>query len=410
MRIRSSRVSRIETPHLLIVGTMNRPDVVAMFKGVRARMTFLEYEDNWGVPLEPATYERYGEVTTWEQHRSADALLERLRPDRLAMISVGSREQVALRAAAGEHGLEVVHVEHGYRLPLQTRMSPALDATRNEYRSPGLRRHVFFLGSLARRRWRHRNALVRYAYGTVRDHSHRLLVSSADLRRADRYVSYSPECFEFHRKADRVPLPVADRTIYTGVPQFDCFHDEPAGVDPAAVLLVDHQLHNSGLLGWDAAFRHTWAERLFEVVCRQGKRTLYVKEHPGDRSRAWDTYEGRGVVRLRSVGELADRSRSTPVALGIMSTLQMPVIAQRHTAMVSLEIHPRKGPALSQRFVDAGVCEPVSSFAELSAALGRCDELHTRQVASKKSFTTQFLHRLDGRATQRLGDALVAFS
>jgi hypothetical protein len=30
-----------------------------MFRHVDARMTFLEYEDNWGVRLDPAIYEPY---------------------------------------------------------------------------------------------------------------------------------------------------------------------------------------------------------------------------------------------------------------------------------------------------------------------------------------------------------------
>ena len=386
---------------------MNRPDVVAMFRGVDARMTFLEYEDNWGVRLDPSTYDPFGDVTTWEQHRSVDGLLDRLQPDRLVMISVNSREQVALRVAAREGGLEVVHVEHGYRLPLQTRLAPEVESGSKRYRSPGVRRHAFFARSLAHRRRGDRAKLVRYAYGTVRDRSHRLLLSSADLRRADRYVSYAPECFAFHREADRVPATVAERTVFTGVPQFDCFRDLAGDPDPDAVLLVDTQIHNAGIRGWDAAFRKPWVDELFQVVCMRAGKTLYVKEHPGDTTDAWRPYVGRGVVRLHSLEEVAERSRTTPVALGIMSTLQMPVAAQPRTAMISLEIHPGHGPRLSQRFVEAGVCEPVDSFEELSAALARSDELRARQAPQKQSFTAQFLHRLDGRAAERLAEALV---
>ena len=102
-------------------------------------------------------------------------LLDDLRPDRIAMVSINSREQVALRVAARERGLEVLHVEHGYRLPLQTRLAHETQPGGNRYRSPGVRRHAFFLRSLAHRRGRNRAELVRYAYGTVRDRHHRLL-------------------------------------------------------------------------------------------------------------------------------------------------------------------------------------------------------------------------------------------
>jgi hypothetical protein len=395
-------------PHLLVVGTMNRPDVVSMFSRVEARLTFLEYEDNWGVRLDPAIYEPFGEVTNWERHGSVDQVLDELRPDRVAMISINSREQVALRVAARERGVEVVHVEHGYRLPLQARLEQEEEHRGSRYRSPGVRRHAFFLRSLARRRGRNRSELVRYAYGTVRDRHHRLLVSSADLRRPDRYLSFAPECFAFHREADRVPDSLAERTVYTGVPQFDCFRDEPGELDGDAVLLVDTQIHNAGIRGWDQAFRASWVERVFEVVCERAKKTLYVKEHPGDVSRAWARYEGRGVIRLDSLAEVAERARTAPVALGIMSTLQMPVAAQSNTATITLEIHPTAGPPLSQRWVEAGVCEPVDSFEELAGALERAGELRARQGPNKQSFTEQFLHRLDGRAAERLGEALVS--
>ena len=73
------------------------------------------------------------------------------------------------------------------------------------------------------------------------------------------------------------------------------------------------------------------------------------------------------------------------MALGIMSTLQMPVAAQANTATITLEIHPQAGQPLSQRFIEAGVCEPVDSFEELSATLARSDELRARQRPSKPS-------------------------
>ena len=395
-------------PHLLVVGTMNRPDVVSMFRHVDARLTFLEYEDNFGVRLDPAFYEPFGDVTTWEGHRSVDRLLDELRPDRVAMISINSREQVALRVAARERGMEVVHVEHGYRLPLSTRLESEAESRGARHRSPGVMRHAFFLRSLAGRRERGRTQLARYAYGTVRHRHHQLLLSSADLRRPDRYVSFAPECFAFHRDADRVPEALAERTVYTGVPQFDPFRDEPGEVDPDAVVLVDTQIHNAGIRGWDQGFRTAWVRELHEVVCTRAKKTLYVKEHPGDVTHAWAQYDGRGVVRLESLDEVAERSRTAPLALGIMSTLQMPVAALANTATITLEIHPKGGPPLSQRWVEAGVCEPVESFDELSAALARSDELRARQAPNKPSFTEQFLHRLDGRAGKRLGEALVS--
>jgi hypothetical protein len=379
-----------------------------MFDSVldRAEMIFVEYERNWGDGLSPELYRRYGELTTWEDHRSADALLDAVDPDRVVMIAITSRSQVALRVAARERGIEVIHLEHGYRHPFETQVE-ILDRVGQVGPRSTLRGHRFFAGSLMHRSPGTRRALLRYAWGTRRGVSLSLLDRSADIRRADRYISFSPECFDFHRRADRIDERTASRTVFTGVPQFDRFAEigDP-NIDAKATILIDHQLHSGGYFGWSVAARREWARALHAAI-REAGRTLYVKEHPGDASGTWQPYLGRGVELIRDMDELAGRLRSTRLVLGIASTLQLPLAGLDHVAHLTLEIHPRDGHLLSQRFVDAGVAEPITSFEELPVAIARADQIHERQRPHKPAFVRRFLHRLDGGAGKRMERALL---
>src|SRR5690349_11963290 len=104
-----------------------------MFKHLVARgadLTFVEYERNWGHGLDPSVYHTYGTLTTWEEHSSASALLTSTNPDLIAMIAISSRNQLALRATASRRGIEVIHVEHGYRLPAGVRSSSGFQPRR----------------------------------------------------------------------------------------------------------------------------------------------------------------------------------------------------------------------------------------------------------------------------------------
>jgi hypothetical protein len=308
-----------------------------------------------------------------------------------------------------------VHVEHGYRLPLSTQRvlrDKGRGTMDNGMRSRGVRARLagqrFFAGSLLGLPPAEASRLARYALPSVGDASLETLAAVADLRRPDRYVSFAPECFEFHRELDLVPATLADRTLYTGLPQFDCFRAEDiAEADSGTAILVDHQLHNTGFLGWNPEFHRRWAEGIHAAVVANGMR-LAVKVHPGDRSSPWAEYDDGSVEIVPTIEQLAERARSARVVLGIVSTLQLPLAGLGHTTTITVEVHPRPGEVLSGRLVEAGVAQPVASFEELRIALAEAGALHERQRAAKPGFVEQFLHRLDGRAGERLTEALLA--
>jgi hypothetical protein len=404
----------VTRPRILVVATIGRADLLAMFGQVadRADLTFLEYASTPGV--EAQLYEPYGRLITWEEHRSAGSLLRTVQPDLLAMLAIGGRNQLALRCEARRRGLRTVHVEHGYRLPRKTQLAFSLDrstpanGTGAQATGSSLATHRFFAGSLPRLPLADSARLARYALPSVGGASHEAQAAVAGLRRPDRYLSFSPECFAFHRDFDRVPPELAEGTVFTGIPQFDCFRsDRGPEPDSGDVVLVDHQLHNSGVLGWDESFHREWAESIHAAVAAAGRR-LVVKAHPGDRTSVWAGFDDGSVEVVPSIELLERRARSARVTLGIMSTLQLPLAGLEWMTSISVEVHPRQGVVLSSRMAEAGVVRPVSSFDELRAALDDVPALHRRQLPAKPAFIEQFLHRLDGRAEERLTKALLA--
>ena len=192
------------------------------------------------------------------------------------------------------------------------------------------------------------------------------------------------------------------------MPQFDCFRSDREGEPESdVVVLVDHQLHNTGFLGWDPQFHREWVEGIHAAVVAKGRR-LVVKIHPGDRSSPWAEYTDGSVEVVPSIELLERRARSAGVVLGIMSTLQLPLAGLDHTTTITVEIHPQPGEVLSGRLVEAGVAHPVDSFDRLRSALDEIPDLHARQLSGKSAFVEQFLHRLDGGAAERLTEAVLA--
>src|SRR5437764_6141214 len=116
----------------LITGTMSRTDILDMFRPLvaSAQLAFVEYERNWGQGFDRSVYQPFGDLFTWEESRSADALVRRVQPDLVVLLFTSSLNQVALRAAARDRGIATVHVEHGYRLPAADSLPARLPAER----------------------------------------------------------------------------------------------------------------------------------------------------------------------------------------------------------------------------------------------------------------------------------------
>jgi len=401
-------VAMARPPNILVTGTMSRRDLVAMFDGLgeAVRLVFVEYAAEWGEGVSSELYAGYGALRTWEASGSANRLLDVVRPDLLAFVSCTSYNQVALRSAARARGVRCIHLEHGLRRAPSIPYPVAAPPAGGGRRLSSWRTHAFFARSVVQDRTAAR-PLLRYAADVaLHGSSDATLRRHADLRRLDHYISFSAECIDYHRHVDG--LEDAERAVtLVGVPQFDVYAAEAGRqVDESAAILVDHQLANDGVLGWNLAFRDRWAAQLASTLGDAGI-TLHVKEHPGDRTRTWLRLNASNV-RIVEESELPALARRARTVLGVSSTLQMPLAALAHVAHIVLEMHPMPGTVAAQAFVAAGVAEPVRSFDELAAALARRRDIAVTQQRSKAAFEHRFLFRLDGRSGERFRRALLS--
>jgi hypothetical protein len=409
-------------PRVLVVGTINRPDILSMFDKARGQVElhFLEYFHHWGFPLEPSRYAPYGKVHCWHELKSAESFLRELRPERIFFMYVSSLNQIALRLAARKLGIPTYHLEHGFRRPFGDKLDAdgmLLDRRRRftwkklRYETPvAAGNHAFFLRSLVNLSGAERRRLlelgwVLYVTGATPE----LMASYADLRRTDHYVAFSPATFAYHAESDRVAsAEVPPKVHYVGVPYFDELDSVDTGtVDPRNVILVDHQFHNGNLFGWTLDFRKRWVAEIARLIHEHDLR-LYVKEHPGDVSRSWEPHLAPNRIELVGKDGLAALMPSTRLVLGTFSTMQMPLAAMPHTAVVSLEIHPQDGYFSSRVLVEAGAAHVVRSFDELSAVLRAPQPILEAQARRKSEYVERFVHRRDGRAGERLRDILTA--
>jgi hypothetical protein len=393
----------------MIVATLGRPDIISMFRPLSevAELTFIEYADNWGTPTDPSLYRDVGELTLWEDAGSARQLVRRFAPDRIAMLAITSRNQVALRLEARRRKIEVVHTEHGHRLPYEVRTALTASAPRHNSEKTNTADHTFFVRSALSQppvnAWR----LLRYALAMRAGNQELVIRRFADQRRADHYLAFSAATLRYHQEADQFDAGERVETEIVGVPQFDAFtYSSPQERQDGLVVMADHQLHNGGLRGWNRDFRREWAGRLVDELRKHGMH-LVVKPHPGDTTHPWTSYAS-DVTVLRDIPQLALAAPKAELVLATSSSLQLPLLAAPKAAGIALEIHPEDGPPLSAQVADAGVAEPVATFEELSAAISRRDEIQSNQARAKEAFVREYLGPLDGGATARLTRALLA--
>lgn len=389
-----------------------------MFEAARGRVTFdfLEYRAPEREHLVQTTYGPYGRAHHWDEFRSAQDVLERLKPQRIFLMATTSLNQMVLLNAARQRGIRTYHLEHGYRfqstdgsevdefLSKGTR-SPAELIRRLRTAFRNLRGHRFFLQSLTGLERRKATALLRYAVNYYRHgESFVALQRQAALRRPDEYVAFSPATLAFHSRQDEIPPSTQVR--FVGIPYFDALTTLPnAQVDERAVMLIDHQLHEASAFGWNSAFRHEWVDRIADIVQRRRMR-LAVKLHPEDRSNAWRRHLGSSV-RLIDYADLPLAAASSRFVMGAFSTMLLPLLALPHTVGILLDIHPRREARPGSDFSEAGVAASATTFEDLEAFLDDGPRLLAQQQPKKKAFEERNLFRFDGRSGQRLADILV---
>ena len=349
-------------PRIMVVAALGRRDIVSMFDLLvgQAELTFVEYARNWGHGLDPAAYEGY-----WSSDDLGGAQLAPMlcwipcAP--LAWRCCQSARETSLHCAQPPDDAESLSTmsSTATACPRPFDRIPRSQGPRRSGPRSTVRANRFFLDSTIREGFPGAVRLAEVGFRATVDGGAVAHPRLARARRPDRYVSFSEECFEYHRVADRVPVELANRTVFVGVPQFDCFaYKGSAPKEDRLAVMADHQLHNVGMRGWTVEYRRDWARRL-EQTLRASSWRLVLKRHPGDMEDVWRDSDPAFIEQVETIDELAAHADAASLVLGTGSTLQLPLMASPGAAALALEIHPRPGPALSGRIIEAGVAEAV---------------------------------------------------
>jgi len=200
-------------PRILVTGSQERPDILAMFRDTHeaAELVFLEYFFHWGTPSNRERFAPYGELRFWHEFAHADALLDRLRPDKLVFFFITSLNQVALNALAHARGVPSLHLEHGFRMRysdiVSAGWSPPKHLTRRLTRAKltrelpyAARSHAFFFRSMLRAPPPVRRRLAAFAKDTYFGNPSEVIFRKhSEIPPPDRSLAASPRAPEAFR-------------------------------------------------------------------------------------------------------------------------------------------------------------------------------------------------------------------
>lgn len=362
-------------------------------------------------------------ILYWGDFKSADALLDETRPDKVGFMGVSSGYPLALNIAARRRGVPTFVLQHGWMLGYDHlrahHKSSARARTKNtegQFRALSLgqeggnrRTLAFMLRSL-----RGRDCLQLPSLAL-----HVLALRLEGPHFAAKYFPFAgcfPDTYVCHTSANAalycdLDPSAKERVVVIGNPEFDEFFSSLDVAGPKGGRGEDYFL----LLDSPNA-ENAWGVSLVPVeekvqfYCRLAKYAtsrgaiLRVKLHPEDYGRDWLPQQS-GIEWIREAS-LPDLIRNARGCFGFSSTLILPAVAINRVVLFSLrERGGGEHPDLARDLVELGVAKEVPlsgwdeqaiSFDGLEPGAGRWD-----------TFVDRYLYKPDGRATERLLEFLV---
>ncbi len=342
----------------------------------------------------------------WDEFRDAHEILERIRPDRIVFMSLTGLRPIALNMAARRRGVATFILQHGYfrsldnylmvpkptkaaATPTRVSSSTALQAIRFTLRSNLAREPLDTIRSIA------------MVLTAARTNPHQSQFRFRFRGRIpDWYITYSEFTGEVHRQLDGAG---GASIVPVGIPEFDPIFRhlaETTAKPQREVLLIDSpNAENRWGVAWTTVERKVrFLQDLAERLQERGYR-LTVKLHPETYDATWlPDHPNTRYVRDDEVGPLIERSAA---CLGFDSTLVIPAIIARPTMLFELS-----GSTLTDEAEELGVAIVVNALECTDGQLSALLEQPKRSLDEVQRFAERFAHATDGRATERLGDAL----
>ncbi|WP_187263194.1 polysialyltransferase family glycosyltransferase [Pontibacter beigongshangensis] len=406
-------------PTLLIVGNFNRADYLDLFQVCKSHFRF--YFAEFASPKEITNnyYQTYGEAIFWGNYKHTFQLIEQIAPSKVIFFYIESYFQLALLLTCKVLKIPTYHLDHGIRdININVRLEQHILNQKKPARmslllnklsqfSARLRAHIF-LRNTARELPEPFSDFLREFIKIRSQYSYldTFKKLKTPLRTADFYISFCPKTHSVHEHYDY--LLAQQKVYFTGIPYFDRLATVTAAPQPEvkSLLFVDQGLAHRELFGWNRHYYKQLVQQVIEQAARLDYH-IYLKPHPEQspwEQGLWPSYYNTTVIDNDHLLKLLPK---VSLVMGFFSTYLLPLVAMKHTTVLTLENHPAGRLDVSKSFIDAGVAYPLYNMQDLEWALQHIDELHQQQLPHKAKFTEDWLYKFDGKSGERLRDILL---
>ena len=344
----------------------------------------------------------------WNEFRTAQEILDRIKPDRLVFMSLSGLRPIALNMAARRRGIPTFVFQHGYfrslenYLSLPTTRSKKVAETKTTRQASSASQAVRFMlrSNIAEDPIDALRAVAMLLVSRRRGYYRSQLRFRFRGRTPDRYLTYSEKTSEIHRQLDDASN---SSIIPVGIPEFDPVFRLLANSKQGSkkkILLIDSP-NAENRYGVTTTSIETKVRFLKDLSLRLAERrySLAVKLHPETYESSWlPSLDNIEYVRDHDIGSLIQEAHA---CVGFDSTLMIPAIIARPTML--FELSESSLASKAREFCVATVVRGLEcSNEELDTLL----EAKERSAEQLERFTRFFAHSADGNATKRLADAL----
>lgn len=343
-------------------------------------------------------------IIYWSDYASPYDMLRKVNPSTLVFADLESFNQIALNIAGRNKNIKTFVLQHGLRGAFEVDEALSING-QNENRirfSPTSTWSILFLlRALRLKNVMHFPKLLKFIFQRKKkDLTTSLYNNILDLRKADFYIEFSEENCSYHRKRDGIEQ---DRFIITGNPFLDTYF-EYLNVNHKSgdyCLLIDCpflEAHFYNDPGIDAVMKKEYLKKLDKWSSTNGF-TLKVKLHPVS-FKSTDLFLSDTIEYFREA-DLKELIAGSAVVFFVHFSSIAPAVLYYKPSIYfhfSLEEH-------GNIFRRLGTPElPLFTFDETKT------DLQEKAVRISRTAMIPFLHTTDGKAAERVKNALINYS
>jgi hypothetical protein len=378
----------------------------------------LWYESRSDIPPFVKEKSFFKEVYYWSAFISPDELLRKIKPDRIVFFEILDQRQIALLVAANKKAVKTFYLDHGAAGNKEFAIKRANQKNYFRKKKMGylLRRlkgaswlmlksklfyysalpHLSSLGSVLR--------YFRLPFSMLFSPPNKALRNCIFVERMPyRFIVFNKPNFEQTQVYTGAP---EEKAIFTGIPFFDSYYsyrNSPGN----HVSYIDHPYLEEKLLGWTPEYHRKIAKHLFDFSKSKRIKVL-VKLHPRSDLSLWHSYGfDSPFFQVVQFGDLTKQLLESKLILAYSSSMVNGFLCAKKN-VVLLGWHPEPG-IFGADFSKTGLCHFSPSPDELEPKFDYfvSNNLSLTNEASYQEFLKEFNHPFDGKATERVIEAIV---